>query len=400
MISRARVHNALGTAYAYDDQMVLAIQNCEQARDLALQAKNSFLATAAIEMLAGMQIYHQGYLHVAEKHLQQVLDLGANEDGNHQPFTGTAHILLAEIHLEWNNLEAAAGFLEKGADLLQRSGIGYSLPHTHCAEARLRHAVGDSDGAVNALRLAEQSTQSSPLMHILIHNLACQVRWALINGDVKTASLWAKGEKCQLPENLPAYLHEIQQISLAKVCLAQGEPKKALKIIGRIYSQAESGGRMAHLIELSLVKALALYQLGRETEALESLTKCLTLAESEGYIRVFLEAGDAVRDLLQNAAEKGIHTQYATRLLTAFDSQHIDSDSLQPQGELIELLTQRVPSHLPKTHLKIKPLRGDKFGGESYTVSGCSQYFRWRCHALGETVLPDQNRRPCWARLV
>jgi len=341
LISRARVYNALGTAYAYVDQMELGNQNFEQARDLALQAKNPFLATAAIEMLAGIQIYHQGHLHVAKRHLQQALDLGICDDGGYHPFTGTAHILLAEINLERNNLKDAASFLKKGVDLLHQSGIGYSLPHAHCANARLKHALGDSESAIEALQLADQTTQASPLMHILIHNLVCQVRGELIKGDVNTASLWAKGEKCQLPKNLPAYLHEVQQISLAKVCLAQGDTKEALKIIGQIYSQAETGDRMAHIIELSLLKALALHQLGKQEDALESFAKCLSLAEPEGYFRIFLEAGDVVLDLLQNTVARGICAQYANRLLAAFNDQRGEIESLSPQDELIELLTRR-----------------------------------------------------------
>jgi LuxR family maltose regulon positive regulatory protein len=60
LVSRARVTIALGIAYAYGNEMQEATESYELTRDLALSAKNPFLATAAIELLADMQFYHQG----------------------------------------------------------------------------------------------------------------------------------------------------------------------------------------------------------------------------------------------------------------------------------------------------------------------------------------------------
>ena len=151
-ISRARVYMALGAAYAYEDNAEKAAQTWQQARDLALKAGNSFLATAAIEMLAGTQIYHQGRLRAGAQTLQQVLDLGTTPDGTRLPFSGTAHALLAEIYLERNDLEAAASYLERGIELLRQGGVSYSLIHTFCAQACLERARGDAEGVVQALQ--------------------------------------------------------------------------------------------------------------------------------------------------------------------------------------------------------------------------------------------------------
>jgi LuxR family maltose regulon positive regulatory protein len=339
---------ACGTAYAYDDQLDLAIQNYVQARDLALKAKNPFLATSAIEMLAGMQIYHLGHLQVAEKYLQQVLDLGGTDDGGHQTFTGTAHILLAEINLENNNLDIAASYLAKGMELLQQGGIGYSLPFAHCADARLKIATGDNAGAVTALQLADQAAQAVPLMHIQIHNLACQVKLAIHLRDVDTASQWASGEIHATPDNLPVYLYEVQQIALARVYLAQGDWGKTTDILDHITHQAEAGGRMVQMIEICILKALAFEEQGQVPLAVEALKVALSAAAPAGFRRKFIEAGQSTRKLLQLAATKNIQPQFVNELLAAFNGITPQSEALiqsstaaPNQKSLVDPLTER-----------------------------------------------------------
>jgi LuxR family maltose regulon positive regulatory protein len=321
-VSRARVYVALGTAYAYEDDPEKAAQTWQQARDLALEAHNPFLATAAIELLAGTQIYHQGRLRAGVRHLRQVLDLGTTPDGRRLPFSGTAHALLAEVHLEWDHLEAAAGYLEEGIKLLRQGGIGYGLIHTYCAKARLERARGDAQGAVQALEMAEQSLATFPLWHMVLHLASRQVQVRLWLGDEETAARWAEGDpetlSHEIPEALPIYLHEVRQISLARVHLGRRETGRALTTLAGLEKQALAAGRLAQAIEICLLKALARQAQGEAAAALESLERSLSWAEPEGYVRLFLEAGPDVIPLLRRASAQGTRRAYAGKLLTAF----------------------------------------------------------------------------------
>jgi LuxR family maltose regulon positive regulatory protein len=372
LISRARVYIALGIAYAYSDDVQKATQTYQQARDLALSAGNPFLATAAIELLAGLQIYHQGRLKDAAKNLAQVLELGRAPEGTYQAFAGMAHCLLGEINLEWDNLDVASRYLERGIELSQRGGIGYSLTHAYCAQARLKLALGETDDAIETLKLADQAAQATPLLQFLIHNLACQVYLALYLGDTKTALSWAIGAKCELPESLPAHLHEFQQIALARVYLAQGDWNKTLETLDRIHLQAESAGRTAHVIEICLLKALVLREQGEPAAALELLEHALSLAASEDYIRTFVDHGEPIARLLQEAAERGVAPAYVSRLLTVIDAQAQPelpapaTQKAQPAptrspSSLIEPLTAR---ELDVLHLMAEGLTYNEIAGQ------------------------------------
>ncbi|MEJ2352656.1 MAG: LuxR C-terminal-related transcriptional regulator, partial [Anaerolineales bacterium] len=61
---------------------------------------------------------------------------------------------------------------------------------------------------------------------------------------------------------------------------------------------ARSGGRMGRVLEILLLEALAMRETGDLEHAIPALTECLTLAEPEGYVRVFLDEGRPMQMLL------------------------------------------------------------------------------------------------------
>jgi LuxR family maltose regulon positive regulatory protein len=237
--------------------------------------------------------------------------------------------------------------LEKSIELLQRGGIGYGRVHTYCAQARLRQAVGDEDGAVEALGKAERALDAWPLRHVVIHLASCQVRVRLKLGDVETATQWAEGGPARLrrgaTKNLPLYLREVHQVSLARVLLARGETENALAVLESLQAQAGAAGRAAHVIQIYLAKALAFQAKANTVAALELLEQSLSLAEPEGYTRLFLDEGEPMINLLQQLALRG-HA-YAGKLLAAFvspDSERSAGILLHPTTSvLVEPLTKR-----------------------------------------------------------
>ncbi|MBN1266153.1 MAG: AAA family ATPase [Anaerolineales bacterium] len=184
---RARVLIALGTALAYRGELQHAARTYGQARDLALDAENPFLTAAAIELLAGIQIYHTGELQKAALQLETILQLEKSL-GPAAAFAGTSHLLLAEISLERNELEAAEAQLKKGMKLIQQGGIAYSRTHASCLQARLCLARGDFIGAQKVMREADQAAQETPLLHIQVHNLSFRIATAIRIGDTCAAS--------------------------------------------------------------------------------------------------------------------------------------------------------------------------------------------------------------------
>ena len=68
------------------------------------------------------------------------------------------------------------------------------------------------------------------------------------------------------------------------------------------------------------------------------LGRALTLAEPEGYVRIFVDEGRSMAALLEVAAKQRIAPNYVRRLLTAFGQA---GDSTRVNQVLIEPLSER-----------------------------------------------------------
>lgn len=87
---------------------------------------------------------------------------------------------------------------------------------------------------------------------------------------------------------------------------------------------------MKSFLECLLLRALALQAQGNIEPALATIEQALARAEPEGYIRIFVDEGQPMIELLQRAISQGIALPYINKLLTAFrftsDDLSVDSD--------------------------------------------------------------------------
>jgi LuxR family maltose regulon positive regulatory protein len=103
---------------------------------------------------------------------------------------------------------------------------------------------------------------------------------------------------------------------------------QAIGLLERLLKAAETQRRIGSVIEILVVQALAHQTQGNLPLALASLERALTLAEPEGYVRLFVDEGEPVRLLLLNfrgRIEKQSGCQvysllgYVEKLLSAFE---------------------------------------------------------------------------------
>ena len=109
-----------------------------------------------------------------------------------------------------------------------------------------------------------------------------------------------------------SYLREFEHITLARVLLArcQGEREEpslheATGLLRRLLLAAEGGGRTGRVIEIVMLQALAHHAQRDMPAALASLGRAVTLAEPEGYVRIFADEGPPIVPLLRAVAKQG-----------------------------------------------------------------------------------------------
>jgi LuxR family maltose regulon positive regulatory protein len=108
---------------------------------------------------------------------------------------------------------------------------------------------------------------------------------------------------------------------------------EAIGLLERLLEAAEAGGRTASVIEILVLQALASQMEGDIPAALVPLQRALTLAEPEGYVRMFVDEGSSMAILLEAVAKRGITLNYVHHLLAASGKVEIRTPVKQPLSE-------------------------------------------------------------------
>ncbi len=291
----------------------------------------------------------QGQLRQAAATYRQALELATDAQGERAPIAGQALVGLGELYREWNDLEAATRYLTEGIQLTDRWTETGSL-EAYLALARVRQGRGNLDGAWEAARKAQELAVKFDITQIDDLTVALfQARLSIAGGDLEAVRRWAKGR--ELVQYIDAPLKEESQSSiehrllkyellvLARLLIAEGRSDEALALLEPLLPIAERRNRPGMVIEIYLLQALALQAQGDLDRAMAPLERALSLAEPEGYARIFLDEGEPVARLLYRAVERGIAPAYGGRLLAAFPALEPAVRELPP--EMVEALSDR-----------------------------------------------------------
>ena len=254
------------------------------------------------------------------------------------------HVGIAEILRERGDLTGAADHLSRSRALGDELGMPQHPWRWRVAAARIRQIEGDLDGALLLVEEAQPlyTTDFSPNVRPIE---AVKARLLIARGQLERAWDWVRQRGMSAADDV-TYLHEFEQLTLARLLYAQGSQdghddriREALALTERLAAAAEPGGRHGSLIEILIVQALACSGLGVQTSALDAIDRAVSFAEPEGYLSAFLVEGDPMSGLLRLALKERPTSAYLRRLLEAFAAP--PSTSGQVGQPLVEPLSER-----------------------------------------------------------
>jgi LuxR family maltose regulon positive regulatory protein len=256
------------------------------------------------------------------------------------------HVGMSQLLREQGDPQAATRRLLSSQELGEHAGMPQNPYRWRVAMARIREVQGDLDGALDLLHEAERLYMGDFFPNVRpVAALVTRV-W-VAQGRLDEALDWARERNLSAVDDL-SYLREFEHITLARVLLAQYKTnhadhslREALGLLERLLHAAEAGGRMGSVVAVLALQSVALQTSGDIPAALVSLERALTLAEPEGYVRIFVDEGPPMAALLELATKRKTVANYARRLLTAFDATEDTPPAKQGAQGLIEPLSER-----------------------------------------------------------
>jgi LuxR family maltose regulon positive regulatory protein len=346
----------IAASYLFLGDVESAIRFDKEALPHATASGFDYL-TMGIHFDQALIALRQGRLSDASTICLEGLRFSSIRGGQTSPGSGMLQILLGKIRLERNDLDAAERMLVTGIDLLRLSDEKDISVLGQADLARLYQARGEWAKAESPIEHMDPTSFRSALQ--ALHWL----RQAELDSGLRNLAIeWAKDNASELDGDqqilsaLPPFdLSFLQLLISAQVRLAQlmamsdtdreESMQPFLDFLEGQLTLAEARGWNERVLELSILKALALQSIADTKGALSALGTALSLGEPEGYVRVFVEQGAAMGWLLHEAASRGDKQAYVGRLLGAFpDAEPISataSAASDPDHELVEPLSER-----------------------------------------------------------
>ncbi len=326
----------LSSLHRFNGDFEASVQAIAEAISISQASGDSQMTILASCNLSGTLIV-QGQLHKAAATLWNVLE-SADECTGHGtqrlPFAGLAYTGLATVLREWNDLETAERFAREGVKLSEQWGPAEVTMHGYVELAHILQVRGDENGALDAIQKAVQTARDLSAWTITPLG-STEARLHLARGDIAAASRWVEENDLSV-EDEPDFQQMLNYLTLARVLIAQKQSRDVLYSLTRLLEKAESAGAMGYVIEILVLEAMAYQAQNALDSAIKCLRQALTLAEPEGYVRIFADEGAPMAALLRRAAARGIAVEYVSKLLTAL----ADLQTCQP-ATCIEPLSDR-----------------------------------------------------------
>jgi LuxR family maltose regulon positive regulatory protein len=295
----------LGLVYWHEGQLREAAQVLNEVVNVARQTGNQYALLTALIFLA-RSLASQGELRRAAGMYQQII-----RDGGQVPILALAHYDLCGLYYEWNDLEKAAEHLEKGMALCRRSGNIEFQNSGHLLKAFLWLASGNPREGLAEVEISHTLARDfNPATQA--RSAVCHAQIALAMGERDTAAHWV----AQMAVDVDAHpFYRFIGLIRPRLLIVQGKKAAARELLKECFASAAQAGWGYALVAIRILQALA-----AETPetALEVLGEALKSSQAEGYLRAYVDAGQALVPLLQESARRGVAPEYIGQILTAF----------------------------------------------------------------------------------
>ena len=294
----------------------------------------------------------RGKLGAALRTYQEGLRFAAQGGGFSAYHAGEAHLGIALVLYERNQLDDALRHAIEGVDLCRQVIELTELDRALVALAWIRQAMGQADAALEAMNEACRLYPRQDIVDLAYGAPSERARLLLAQGRIDEAVRWTQ-ERGLAEDDELSFQRQGEHLVLARVLLAQSAPERALGLLERLDALAASQGRTGSLIQIRALRALALQAAGDHQGAVTLLAEALALAQPEGFIRVFADEGSPMAALLRSligarqrgrvAATPSPGREHLHQIVQAFEpipSSRVGSPALTATG-LIEPLTAR-----------------------------------------------------------
>jgi LuxR family maltose regulon positive regulatory protein len=300
-----------------------------QIKQQTLQA-GDWLASVRVREWLAFAYIRAGQWHQVERECLAGLAL-VEQSGGRTAWAGYLYYFLGCAYYAWNRLDEAADAVQHMLRIAQDWQQVDLLMTGYILLARLEIACGNPTAADQALQQAEALTRQAPIVdHALVVAGMRALYWVAV-GNLEAARRWADQAVFSRAAWKPRH-KEVFTMWIG-VSLALRQYTRVLEWLEQFRQQLDRPGCSNIVMEYLASYAVALHQVGKQENVQTVMTRLLAMTEPEGSLRVYLNAGQPMKQILQTlltaprdtqesiAVSASFSRSYVRRLLAAFEPQ-------------------------------------------------------------------------------
>jgi LuxR family maltose regulon positive regulatory protein len=335
---RGLAYLGLGAGYRQAVDFDKAVDALQQAIRVSHESGDLVTGTLATTHLVLMCLQH-GRLRFAAEVGSKTIEWLEHSEAASPPIVGSVYGALGLVYYEWDQIEKAREYFQRGIHLGMSSGHNASVIYTMINLVRLLQSQGDLDSASKTLSDALELFQTGAPGWLRPGLIARQVNLYLAQNNITEAETVLRQSNVLIDDEVAHSTDEIH-IAYLRLLLERGEDadlNQGVALAARIISLSESRQRDSASMQALTLGALLHTKLGDSKTSLVWLERALALAEPEGYLRLFVDEGLPLAALLYRLP----NSAYAKKLLDFFPSPPQGTKTHRSNDELIEPLTER-----------------------------------------------------------
>lgn len=290
----------LGFSCKCTSEFELGVNALCAAREALIKC-NGHYGKAWADMVYTVLLATQGRHREAMSMCQQGLAYADQKLGPHSHAKNMLSALMAAMHYERNELVEARANLQDGLAHVQRESSVDPLIAAHLTAARLRIVDNRIDQAMEILDEGIDLGRARDFPRLIATLLYEQVCIHLRHGNIEQAVQLAHREGFLNSYAIKSYNNAVRSLSKriqVRIAIAQNNPSVATQVLNALIQRARTQSQHRKLVELLILKALALKVARKPEEALDIIREAIELSADESYIRAFVDEGDAIKPLL------------------------------------------------------------------------------------------------------
>ena len=326
------------------------------ARRLLDQAKDSHarlgatFSMAVSESIEGVIDMVQGRLRNATASLRSAFSRMQARGSGSIGGRGTVSVPLAVALYEADEITESEGLITDSLPFIRQTGTPDSLISAHLVLARIALLRGDRSAALQRMSELEYLGHQNNLQRAVATAWLERSRIAVRQGDLAAAQEYL--QNADKPEvwtrfaQFPGHANEVDTIAIgrARLLMRQGNTDAAIDLLRQEIVRAEALLRHRRALKLNVLLAEALQAAGDGKAAQRVMADALRFASKEGFIRTFIDEGDAVLRLVREVRAAGapdIDPAFFDRILGPDTAAAVEPETRADAPSLVDPLTDR-----------------------------------------------------------